>query len=274
MGLLSILLLGGGVFFADQEKHRFERKAATDILGKMIDGKGHVEVKVDPSLLGGVTGELHSATITGSDFGLTELPLFTEPDRGTKGKIESLKLRLSDFTLKRLKIARLEADIPGCRYDFDFAKKEGQIRLSRSGIGDGWVQIRQGDLAEYLVKKFHEIKSCTVKLDGNKVWVEGYGEFLIIKTKFEVIADLAIVDGDKLELRNAEVYFDWMKADDLSAQGLLKTLNPVVDLRKDMGLYDAVFMERLKLRNGLLTAWGKTKIPVRPADESLFASRK
>jgi hypothetical protein len=41
-----------------------------------------------------------------------------------------------------------------------------------------------------------------------------------------------------------------------------------------MGLYDAVFMERLKLRNGLLTAWGKTKIPVRPADESLFASRK
>ncbi len=274
MSLMSFLLVGGGLFFADQQKSHFERKAAADILSKVIDGKGRFEIKVQPSLLGGVTGEMEAATISGQDFALDELPLFTEPDRSTSGKIGELRLRLSDFTLRKLKVAELQADIPGCRYDFGLARNHGQIRLSRSGQGTGFVKLRERDLAEYLVKKFREIKRCTVKLDGETVWVEGYGEFLIVNTEFAVIADLGIEDGTKLVLKNAKVYFDWLRADGAAVDGLLKTLNPVVDLKKDMGLFDAVFVDEIKIQRGILTASGRTKIPVKPTDESIAIDRK
>lgn len=267
MGLLSILVVGGGLFFADQERGRFERKAANDILAKMVDGKGNVEVKVDPTLFGGFTGEMHSATIRGNEFALNELPLFTEPDRSKSGKIGTLHLKLTDFTLRKLKVAELQADIPGCRYDYGLAKSEGQIRLSQSGVGDGWVKLREQDLADYIVRKYREIKSCTVKLDGNKVWVEGYGEFLIVNTKFAVIAEIGVEDGTKLVLKNTHVYFDWLRAEEAAVQGILKIMNPVVDLREDLGLFDAVEVEKVRAMDGVLTASGKTKIPVKPADE-------
>jgi hypothetical protein len=274
MSLLSLLLVGSGIFFADHEKARFEHKAAADILAKVVDGKGRFEVKVQPSLLGGITGELDSATISGSEFTLDELPLFTEPDRSTSGKIGDLRLRLTDFTLRRLRVAELQANIPGCRYDFGLAKGKGLIRLSRSGDGEGFVKLREKDLADYLMKKFHEIKRCTVKLDGNTVWVEGYGEFIIVNTDFAVIADLGIEDGTKLVLQNAKVYFDWLRADGPAVDGLLKTLNPVVDLKKDLGLFDAVYVEKIKIHQGILTASGRTKIPVRPTGESALNDRK
>ena len=266
--------MGGGLFFADQEKGRFERKAANDILAKVTDGKGRFEVKVQPTLLGGLTGELESATISGSGFTLDELPLFTEPERSKSGKIGELRLRLTDFTLRRLKVAELQANIPDCRYDFGLAKREGLIRLSQSGEGQGFVKLREEDLAQYLMKKFREIKRCTVKLDGNTVWVEGYGEFIIVNTEFAVIADLGVEDGTKLVLKNAKVFFDWLRADGPAVEGLLKTLNPVVDLQKDLGLFDAVYVEKIKIQKGILTASGRTKIPVKPADESAVSDRK
>ncbi len=274
MSLLSLLLVGGGLFFADQEKGRFERKAADDILAKVQDGKGRFEVKIQPALLGGFTGELDSATISGSGFTLDELPLFTEPDRSTSGKIGDLRLRLTDFTLRRLKVAELQANIPGCRYDYGLAKGKGMIRLSKSGEGQGFVKLREKDLAEYLMKKFHEIKRCTVKLDGNTVWVEGYGEFIVVNTDFAVIAEIGIEDGTKLVLKNAKVFFDWLRADGPAVDGLLKTLNPVVDLKKDLGLFDAVFVEKIKIQKGVLTASGRTKIPEKPTDEAELFFRK
>ncbi|MBL8068214.1 MAG: LmeA family phospholipid-binding protein [Armatimonadetes bacterium] len=267
MGLLGLFFLGGGLFFADQQKGHFERKAASDILAKMTGQIGQVSVKVDPTLAGGIDGSLHSATITASGFGLDQLPLFTEPDRSKSGRIGNLQLRLTDFTLRKLRVAELSADIPDCRYDFGLAKSRGQIRLSQSGVGEGWVKLREQDLADYIVKKYREIKRCTVKLDGDTVWVEGYGEFLIVNTEFAVISQIRVEGGDKLMLTNTRVYFDWLPAEPEAVQGILKIMNPVVDLRKDLGLYDAVEVQKVKIRGGFLTAWGKTKIPIRPTDE-------
>lgn len=274
MGLLGLFFLGGGLLFADQEKGHFERKAAADILAKMVDQKGSVQVQIDPTMFGGVDGSLHSATITASGFGLNELPLFTEPERSKSGKIDVLRLRLTDFTLRKLRVADLQADIPDCRYDFGLAKTDGQIRLSQSGIGDGQVTLREKDLADYIVRKYREIKECTVKLEGDTVWVEGYGEFLIVNTRFAVIAQIGIQDGTKLMLVNTRVYFDWLPAEPEAVAGILKIMNPIVDLKKDLGLFDAVDVQRVKIRGGTLTAWGKTKIPIRPADDSFLTLRK
>ncbi|MDI9641343.1 LmeA family phospholipid-binding protein [Kamptonema cortianum] len=266
MGLLGLALVVGGGLLAGQEEARFERKAASEIESKLQNVRGDVSVNVTGNGLAAAWGDLSSATITAHGFSLDSLPLFTEPERSRAGKIGTLSLRLSDFTLRKLRIESLDADIPDCRYDFGLAKSRGLIRLSHSGTGVGTVRILEQDLAEYLVKKYHEIKRCTVRVDRGFVWVEGYGEFIIVNSNFTVIAKLQVEDGTKLMLVQPKIYFDWVRTDAFTTGALLKTLNPVVDLREDLGLHDAVYVREIQLQAGVLTASGDTKIPLLPTD--------
>lgn len=245
---------------------RFERKAAADLAAQLHGGRAHVEVQAKVNgPAGALLGDLQSASIRASGFSTPGLPLFVEPERSQKGRIGELRLELTDFKLAGLRVERLEATIPECRYDFALALSQGQVRLSRSGEGTGYVRVNERDLEDWILRKFHEIKRVWVRVDKDRVWVEGYGEFLIMKTGFAVIADLVPEDGTRLALANAKVYFGWRRAEPETARVLLEALNPVVDLPKDLGLYDAIHVERIRLRDGAVEAWGRTRVPERPA---------
>ena len=262
--LLLLALFGFGLGFGDAEISKFERLAAAEILSRLSGDSARVQVDVVPDGLAVAWGSLTRATITASDFSLTELPLFTEPERSQAGRLGELRLRLYDFELRGLRIKELRADIPGCRYDFGLARSERTFRLSKSGVGTGSVKILEQDLADYIVMKYAEVKSATVKVYNDVVWVEGYGEFLIFKTEFAIIAKLTAVEGTKLDLTDAKIYFNWRRADPAGAQALLDLLNPVIDLDEDLNLHGAISVGSIRLRDGVLLIEGDTKIPVRP----------
>lgn len=260
----GLIFFGLGAGFADGQVERFERAAAKEI-GQRLMGEGkRVRVKAQPDL---AWGSLHRASIAASNFSLDGLPLYTEPRRSQKGRLGMLSLELSNFRLRGLRIESLSAEIPDCRFDLSLALHERRFRLSRSGIGRGTVRVAERDLAEWIDTKYAEIKGCTVSVDRDVVWVEGYGEFLIVKTNFTVIASLKAVDGTKLVLDRARIYFDWRRADPMAAKMLLDTLNPVVDLDKDLGLADAIHVDSITLRGGAVSASGRTKIPLAPAED-------
>lgn len=255
------LLYGAGA----RELRRFESIAADDIRSKLEGPAVKVDVRVQPTgFIGGAWGDLAQVTIHASDFSTRGLPLFTEPDRSKKGTIGRLDIILDNFMLAGLRIEHLEASIPNCRFDFSLALRKRQIRLSRSGIGEGYVRILEKDLEAFILAKFQEIKRANVRIDKHKVFVEGYGEFLIVKTDFLVIANLEPVDGTKLALSDAYILFGGRKAEPAAAKALLDTLNPVVDLSTDLNLLDAIKVKKIRLLNGVLEAWGDVKIPDRP----------
>lgn len=264
MGLLSAAAAIGLGLFAGAEERRFERAAAVDI-GARLQGEGKVvAVNVRPRGLAAAWGELDLATIRAQNFTLNEMPLFVEPERSQAGKLGMLQLRLTDFQLRGLRVESLSADIPGCRYDFGLARRTQQIRVTRTGEGTGEVVVREADLAQYLVTKYREIKRATVRLDRGWVWVEGYGEFLIAKTEFRLLARLTPKGKRQLELTDAKIWFDGNRTDEFGRATLLRTLNPVVDLEKDLGLFDAVDVTHVETRDGVLRARGITRIPSRP----------
>lgn len=268
MGGLAILAAFGLCWGVGRAEIRsFEHEAAAEIASKLQGPDKRVVVRSRLNGLAGLWGDLAEADIAASNFSTKGLPLFTEPNRSKQGIIRRLHIRLTDFQLSGLDVASLEASIPDCRYDFGLALRKKQIRLSRSGVGMGRVIIRQEALEKWILRKFHEIKRVTVRIDKDKAWVEGYGEFLITKTNFEVIASLEPLDGTKLVLTDAKVYFEWNRVDEPGRKVLLDTLNPVVDLRKDLGLFDAIEVEGLRLRDGVVEAWGKTRIPILPASQ-------
>ncbi|MCG9896297.1 MAG: LmeA family phospholipid-binding protein [Fimbriimonadaceae bacterium] len=258
-----LIALGIGSGLADREIGIFERAAARDIAARLTGGEKEVEVQVEPAAQ---WGRMFRAEITGSRFSLEGLPLFAEPNASRAGRLDRLTISLRDFRLRGLRIEELGAEIPNSRFDLGLALKEKKIRVTQSGEGTGWVKILENDLAEYIVAKFAEIKSATVKIDRDVIWVEGYGEFLVVKSDFAVIAKVASPDGRRLMLENAKIYFNWQRADPFASQALLRILNPVVDLDKDLGLAGAIDVKSIRLRGGHILASGSARIPPKPAE--------
>lgn len=261
---LIAALLGLGWHTGAREVKRFEHLAATEIRAQLTGPEAHVDVKTQLNgIIGGALGDLKKVTIRASDFSTQGLPLYTEPSRPKSGRVEQLELVLDRFELSGLRVDHLEATIPECRFDYRLALREHKIRLSASGVGVGTVRIRQEDLGRYIVQKFREIDSAEVRIENDKVFVEGTGTFLVVKTRFLVIATLEAVDGVRLNLANARIFFDDRRADPASAKVLLDTLNPVVDLGTGLGLLDAVYVRRIGLRGGVMEASGDTRIPAK-----------
>lgn len=240
---------------------QFELSAAADIRSQ-LQGDAIVDVKTLLSgVIDGPQGDVKLGTIRASKFSTPGLPLFVEPWRSKRGILRNLRLELNDFYLGNLRIESLRAEIPDCRYDYPLAMRKRIIRLSQSGIGTGRVTLLEDDLEAFILKKFREIKTVDVKLSKGKVRVEGDGEFVLLKTKFLVIATLESPDGSKLVLDNARIFFDGKPAEPFSADVLLKALNPVVDLKADLKLQDAIHVQGVEVNEGRLEAWGATKIP-------------
>lgn len=258
VGLAAI----GGVLTGEVVR-RFERDAARDIATRLQGPGVTVRLKTVPQgPFGLLQGDIRRGTIEATHFEASQLPLFTEPARPQNGRLRELRLSLVDFRLAGLHIDRLEATIPNCRYDLNLAKREHKVRLSRSGEGTGDVHVRQADLEAFVLKKYHEIKSVAMNLSGGYAEIDGVGEFLLVRTRFHVVASLVAVDKRKLALAKAIVYFDGMPASTEASQALLKALNPVVDLDADLKLHGAIDLERVTLDHGELIATGKTRIPI------------
>lgn len=268
---LILGLFGALFYFGNSEVRRFENLAARDIRASIHGDQAKVSVKTELNgLIAGPLGDLKKVTIRASNFETDGVPLFTQPELSKKGIIRSLRIELRDFTLAGLHIRELVSTIPDCRFDYTKAITKRQIRLSHSGLGRGEVVIAEKDLEAYILRKFGEIKTVTVRIRDDRVRVEGYGEFLIIKTNFAVDAKLTPVGFTKLELTDAKIFLDGKPADEISSKTLLKTLNPVVDLNKDLKLHDAILVDGITLRDGVIRGEGTTRIPTQPKIEELL----
>lgn len=261
------LLLGlfGALFYTgNAEVRRFENSAANTIKDKLEGPKKVVRVRSGwNGIIGGALGDLKGVTIHAKHFSTPGLPFYTEPDRSKKGIIRKLEIDLQDFYLNGLRINHLHSVIPDCNFDYTLALTQNQILLSRSGVGSGYVDVLEHDLEPFILKKFHEIKTVTVRIANGRIHVKGYGEFIVIKANFEVDAQLSISDETRLGLTDAHILFNGVAADEQSSLVLLKTLNPVVDLNRDLKLDGAMLIEGLSLSKGVLKAFGKTQIPTR-----------
>ena len=260
-------LLGGiaAIFgFGIATVRNFEVAAAKEIGEKLIGAQKRITVSVSyPGLLSPAIGEVGTATIFASNFRCEGLPLFTEPSRSKRGTIDLLKLNLTDFYLRDLRCEKFLAEIPNCRFDFALAASKKRIRLSKSGLGTGTVELLVKDLAPYILKKYGEIKSVEVATDGDWIRIKGNGQFLVLNAEFDVKAKIK-TNGLQLILTDAIIRIDNKETDIESQQALMNTLNPVIDFAKDLDLYDAVDAKTVQILGEKILVKGNVKIPEKP----------
>ncbi len=242
----------------------FERAAALDIGSKLEGAQKKVGLKVTyPGLFSPALGEVGTATISASAFRCEGLPLFTEPKRSKKGTIDLLRLNLSDFYLRDLRCERFDAEIPDCRFDFALAASKKKVRLSKSGLGTGTVELKVKDLAPYILKKYAEIKSVEVSTDGDWIRIRGFGQFLVLNANFDVKAKIT-TNGSQLLISDCIIRIENKEPDFDSQQALINTLNPVIDFAKDLDLYDAVDAKSVRIIGETIVVKGNVKIPNLP----------
>jgi hypothetical protein len=261
--LLAVALAALTWQFGAAQVRSFEQLAAADISARLQGPEREVTVRaeVGPEAL---FGDVHRVTLRARRFEAEELPLYTEPGRSTRGHLRFLRLDLEDFTLRGLRVESLRGEIRNSRFDLPLAMNHRQIRLSRSGDGEGEVVVDEKDLERFLLLKFHEVKRAQVRIEKDKLFVDGYGEFVLLATEFTVIARLEPVDGSRFELAHARILIGGQPAEGPARDVLLRSLNPVIDLDRDLGLHGAMHVEKLILADGKVRALGRLRVPAAP----------
>jgi hypothetical protein len=262
LGLTAGLFIFGGL-----TKSSFEGSAARDIQSRLLsrpDGAvAEVRVSTRPNFRS-VAGYLPSATIVARRFAADGLPLFAEPDRSRRGKLDRLSLQMEDFDLRGLRVAKLSALIPDCRFDFDLAVKRRQIRLSQTGEGTGEVQIAAESLEKFVLQKYPLLKTCRMTLENDRVKVTGEGRVGNSPLRFVIEGSVESADGRSLRITRASASINEVASSPGAAASLANSINPILHLDRDLGMYGSVDIARISLRAGMLIAGVRTRIPAEP----------
>ena len=259
IGLFGILFGVGA-----SEVRRFENAAARDISSRLAGGHKTVKVRTKLDPFQALGGRIKSATISASQFSTDGLPLFTEPERSKRGRLDELKIHLSDFELSGLKVAKLEARIPNCRFDWALAQRRGAIRLTQSGIGAGSVEVSQAGLSEFMKVRHPTIRNVQMELTSGRIHLKGTGRFMTFEADVEITSRLESPDGYTLHLSDAEIVVNGQAANPIAKQTILKLLNPVLDLNRHLKLFGALKFDQVEILPDHIRASGIAHIPDHP----------
>ncbi|MBC8065398.1 MAG: DUF2993 domain-containing protein [Chlorobia bacterium] len=264
MFLIAIGLAGLLFGVGSSEVRRFENAAARDISSRLLGVSKQVKVRIKFDPFQAIGGRLKSGTITASNFVTEGLPLFTQPEGSKRGRLDELKISLAEFELTGLQVKKLEARIPNCRFDFGLAQKKGQIRLTKSGIGTGSVEIDQRGLLKYISQRHPTLKNVQLQLLSDQIQISGTGRFMAFEAYVQIQSRLHSPDGSTIQLVDAEVLINGEKAVPLARDAVLKVLNPVVDLNRDLKLFGALTIDSVTVGANSLMATGRAHIPDHP----------
>jgi hypothetical protein len=139
-----------------------------------------------------------------------------------------------------------------------------KIRLSRSGEGTGTVQIRARDLEQFVLKKYPAVKAIQMTLQKDRIRVVAEADLGNTRLKFSIDGRMESADGRSLRLVDPVAEINGSPASLASAKALANSINPVLHLDRDLGLYGAVDITTIKLDANRLIATASTRIPASP----------
>jgi hypothetical protein len=269
MFLVALGLVGLLFGVGSSEVRRFENAAARDISSRLEGSAKQVKVRTKMDPFQAVGGHLKSATVTASAFSTSGLPFFVQPEGSQRGRLDELKMQLADFELTGLRVKSLDVRIPGCRFDFGLAQRKGRVRLTKSGVGKGTVEVTEDALRDFVLKRSPAIQTMAVHLKNGFVEIDGRGKFGLFQARVRVVGRLVTPDGNLIEIVDAKAMIDDTEATPETTALLLKQVNPVLDLDRELKLFGALRVQKIELEGGILRAEGIAIVPNEPLGTGL-----
>lgn len=256
IGLLSMLVLHG--FLGGRARHAAERQ-----MRETFSGSGTIRAEVrEEAPFGLFANNIHALDIYGSGVSAERLSFIQVPRSGWKGRIQHLRLHLTDSVIAGMRVARLEADIPNVTYDLGHAFYKDRLFIRTAAPGTIEVWLDQSNLATFAVRKFgRTVNSIKATLAGDRLELVGNLKLLNSATPFSVSGLLSERDGQYVDLVDPIITLNGAPVDAARAHLLMSTINPVVDVEKDLHLGKLITVQRVTVSDHQLIIEGKLTIP-------------
>ena len=242
-------------------------RAAKQQLTEAFAGRGRMDVSVAPHGVFGVeANDLYEVDVTGVGIMSDRLPLYVFSRRGWKGHIRHLRLHFSDVTLRGLHVKDYRADIPSVSYDLGHALYRGRLVLRGTGAGPAAVTVTAEDLREFVLKKYTpRLSEINVDFKDSEIAIQGT-ERIFGKASFRTIGGLIPREGRYLDLDPNEtvLQLNGSVVNDVTKIGILKLVNPVLDIESDLGLRGYFSIEWIEIRSDDLVIHGRARVPDAP----------
>lgn len=230
--------LGIGIFGLFVVHGNLEPRVRRDAVEQVQEGfqkTGTVRASVKArGMLGYLANDLYSVDIYGKDNRAKTLPFQVYPRGGWKGSIRHLRVHLENFDLNGVKVSGLEADVPFVKYDITRAMVHGRLHFRGAEPGTATVTLSPENVQGFLVKRFGALVSdAHVVFEQGKVVITGRLLVLASRKPFRSVSGLGIREG-KIELVNTEFFLDDKPVPSISLAGIMKQLNPVLDVERDL----------------------------------------
>lgn len=250
-----VLTLGRGVV------REIEKSAAREIRERI--GDGVFTVKITPDGVDGLAqGRLKTLTVQARDFTLNGLPFTLEPERPQSGRIKQFVLRMENAHLRGLRAESARAVIPEVYYDKSLALSKRIFRLSATGVGACEIVVNERDLAAYIIRKYAPyIREVAVQITPEQTTVQGVAALFVGEVRFKAVGRLTPRDGRYLDLADVQIQIEGANLPPESTELLRQFLNPIIDIERDLGLYDGLAVDSVVSEAGKMRALGRVWIP-------------
>lgn len=239
---------------------RVEHAARRDL--RAVIPNGRIDVKVEPrGLYGMVVGRAWRATISGGGFTAETLPFKLEPGGGLRATVRHLLLDLCDITLNDLPVKSLKADIPFVTLDGERALFSGHVTLRSAEEGRGVAVLTEEGLAQFLRKRRPQFQDLEIRLRHGEAQVRARTTLLAGPTLVEARTKIAVVEGRYLNAADATVLLNGREIPARLTESLLRNLNPILDVERDLRLSDWLYVTEAEIGDGILTVRARVTIP-------------
>ncbi len=249
-----VLTLGRG---AVREWEKTAERELQSVIG------GTVTLRIQPDEKGILQGRLKRLVVDAKEFTLNGFPFTLEPNRPRSGHIRNFILRMESASFRGLRAETAYAEIPDVYYDRDLALSKRIFRLCGTGIGNAVIVVNEQDLANYIVRKYAPyLREVTVDITPEQTTVQGQAVFFGSVVRFYAVGRLAPREGVYLDLAEASLEIEGGELPPQSMELLRQWLNPIIDLNRDLGIYDGLEIDTVLSEEGRMRALGKVWIPM------------
>lgn len=146
---------------------------------------------------------------------------------GQKGRIGSVKLNLTNFTLQGVGYERLDANLGEIQFDFVKAL-QGDFDIKSWQPGTLNLQVRADQAQRFIVPRLPSIKDAYLKFDGGRAWVGGKANYYGLSLPFQAGGMLS-VQSNQVRAENLALSVANLRLPGFIVDELTKGVNPLYD---------------------------------------------
>jgi hypothetical protein len=252
--LLGLALFAG--YVANRAEHAIVHDLARTMKGGTLNATVHPR-----GLFGLLIGQADRVVVTGHGFRSDQSPFEITRGTGIRGRVRSLRFDFHDITLRGLPVRHFRAELPNVTLDIGRAFFDERIIVRAAGEGTTEAVVNGADLAVFLARKFPQLRNIVVDLRPGVAAVTADTGLLGAKTKIEASGRLAVRDGRFIEITDPVMKMNGKEVTPAFALNILKSINPILDTAKDIGLGDTFYATGVEAGEGTATMRGRARVP-------------